>query len=98
MYKWFKFNMVPWNVGSEVDPFPSTLVAKTVTPMSAAGGQRDVEVSKLKEWAHISSVHNEAGMVAEPQILPEVESEYVIVYEIVEPSISSDIWNGCYKN
>ena len=43
--------------------------------MSAVGGQRDEEVSKLKEWAHIASVHDEAGMVAEPQVVPEVESE-----------------------
>jgi hypothetical protein len=41
--------MTPSNAGSDVDPFPSTLVANTVTSMSAAGGQRDEEVSKLNK-------------------------------------------------
>ena len=64
---------VPWNNGSEVSPFPSTLVAKTVTLMLALDGQTDEEV--LNEWPHTSSRQDEAGMIAEPQILPEVESE-----------------------
>ena len=41
--------------------------------MLAPDGQSDEEL--LNEWAHMSSVHDEAGMVAEPQVLPEVESE-----------------------
>ena len=67
-----KLNKLPWNIGSEVGPFPSTLVAKTVTFMLAANGQSDEKVSN--EWVHISSAQDEAGMVAEPQILLEVES------------------------
>ena len=71
LLSWWR-GQLPWNIGSEVDPFPSTLVANTVTSMLAGGGQSDKEV--LNEWPHISSRQDEAGMIAEPQILPEVES------------------------
>ena len=64
---------IPWNNGSEINPFPSILIAKTAILILAADGQRDAEV--LNKWAHIPSVHDEAGMIAKPQILPEVESE-----------------------
>ena len=71
MCRWW--NQLLWNTGSEVGPFPSTLVAITVTSMLAAEGQADKEVSN--EWAQISSTQDKAGMIAEWQIPLEVESE-----------------------
>ena len=44
-----------------------------VMSMFAEDGQSDVEVSN--EWVHRSLVQDETGIEAEPQTLPEVESE-----------------------
>lgn len=57
-----------------MDPSPSALVAKTATLMSVEGGQDDAtETSNI--WLQVPLPQVEAGMVAEPQWLPEVESE-----------------------
>ena len=59
--------------GSDIIPFPNMLVAYTATAMSAVGGQDEEESSNM--WLQTSPSQEEAGMVADPQWLPEVESE-----------------------
>ena len=59
------------------NPLPYILIAETITFKSVDGGQEDDETSKV--CLHSPSLHEETGMVAEPQFLPEVELEYIIV-------------------
>ena len=54
----------------ESTPSPKTLVANTVTLTSEKGGQNDEETV-----LQIPSLQNEAGIIAEPQTFPEIESE-----------------------
>ena len=60
---------------TDVGPSPSALVPNTVTfiLVSIEGGQDDEDASKT--YLHVPSTQEEAGMVAETQLLPEVESE-----------------------
>ena len=53
------------------------LVANTVTEMSLLDEQGG-EISP-NVWQHVPFKHEEAGIIAEPQILPEGASEYVMV-------------------
>ena len=69
----FKLNIS----GFEGCQSPKTLVANTVIEMSPSdkhGGENSPNV-----WQHIPFKHEETGMVAEPQILPEEASIYVMV-------------------
>ena len=59
--------------GSDVGPFPNTFVPNTVTLMLVEGGQSDDENSKT--WLQTLPSQEEAGMVAEPHLLPKAESE-----------------------
>ena len=45
-----------------------------ISPSDEHGGEISPNV-----WQHTSFEHEEAGIVAEPQIIPEEASEYVIV-------------------
>ena len=65
--------IVPIVTDCDTGPSPSTLIANAVTIMSVDGGHNDVEISNT--WLHIPSSQEEAGMVDEPQMLPEQESE-----------------------
>ena len=56
-----------------IDPSPSALVANTVTTMSEEGGQNDEVI--LNTCLHIPPTQEEAGVLVEPQLLPEMESE-----------------------
>ena len=60
-------------MGTDIGPFPSTLVVNTVTVMSVDGAQVDVATTNTS--LHVPSSQEEAGMVVEPQIIPEVKSE-----------------------
>ena len=64
----FKLNIS----GFEGCPSPKMLVANTVIEMSRSD-EHGREIS-LNVWQHIPFKHKEAGMVAEPQILPEEAS------------------------
>ena len=48
------------------------LVANTVTVMSKEGGQDEEEI--LNTWLQVSQQQEDDGMVAEPQLIPEIES------------------------
>ena len=58
----------------ELGPLPSRFVAKAVTVMLVDGGQDD-EFKTSNLWIHIPPVHEEAGMMTDPQELPKVESK-----------------------
>ena len=53
------------------------LVANTEIEMSLLD-EHGVEISP-NVWQHVPFKHEEAGIIAEPQILPEGASEYVTV-------------------
>ena len=57
----------------DAGPFPSMLVPNTFTSISVEGGQSDEDASNT--WLQTLLSQEEARMVAEPQLLPEVESE-----------------------
>lgn len=48
------------------------LVANTVTVMSKEGEQDEEEI--LNTWLQVSQQQEDDGMVAEPQLIPEIES------------------------
>lgn len=75
--------------GSDEDPFPNMLDPNTLIVTSLEGKQFDVVMSN--SCIHIPPMHFEAGNVCEPQMLPVVEAEYVIVYDIVELLMASAI-------
>ena len=60
-------------LGSDGGPFPSTLVPNAVMFMSVEGEQVDEETSNT--WLQIPFSQEDAGTVAKPQLLPEMESE-----------------------
>lgn len=64
---------VPIIRGSDIGPFPSMFEANTVTLTSAEGRQDDEDISNLQ--LQIPPSQEEAGMVAEPHLLPEIELE-----------------------
>ena len=53
--------------------------------ISSEGEQDDVDVSNA--CTHVPFMHIEVRIVYEPQMSPLGEAEYVIVYDVVEPSI-----------
>ena len=65
------------------------LVANTATETSLLDEQ-GVEISP-NVWQHVPFKHEEAGIVAEPQILPEGASEYVMVKDVGGLSLLSSI-------
>ena len=71
--------------GSDDDPFPNTLDANICMLTSVDGKQDDVVTSN--SCMHTPLLHLEAGIVSEPQVIPLVEAEYVIVYVELELSI-----------
>jgi hypothetical protein len=62
---------------SDSGPLPSTLTAITVTLIPIVRGQ--VERSTSNESLHTPFEQECAGTLAEPQVLPEEESEYVTI-------------------
>ena len=60
-------------MGSDGGPSPSKLEADTVTLMLEELRQADEETSNT--WLQILSSQEEAGIVAEPHFLPEMELE-----------------------
>ena len=64
-------------IGSDDDPFPNTLDANTFMMISVEGKQDDVVVSN--SCMHTPFLHEEAGIVCEPQMSPLVEAVYIIV-------------------
>ena len=66
--------ILPLVMGSELGPLPSKLVAITLTVMLVDEGQND-EFKMSNLWTHIPTPQEEAGMMADPQELPKVESK-----------------------
>ena len=69
--------VIPMIIGVDGRLLPSTLVATTLTITVVEGGQEE-EVSISKLWVHSSPTHDEAGMLAMPQLLPNVESRLTV--------------------
>ena len=61
------------SIASEGGPSPNTLVATTNTLKLVVGEHIDEETSNI--WLQTPSLHEEAGMISEPQLLLEAESE-----------------------
>lgn len=81
-------------MGCDASPLPSTLTANAVTAISVNGGQNDDEMSNT--WLHISASQDKSGIVDVPHTLPEVESEYVMMYDCAEPSIPFEMLKYSY--
>ena len=63
---------IPTKIGDDTGPTPNIFVASTATLISV-DEEQDEETSNT--WLQTPLSQEEVGMVAEPQLLPEVESE-----------------------
>lgn len=68
---------IPIVVTFNIDPFPNTLEANTETVMSSEEIQEDEEI--LNTWLHSPPLQEEVLTVPEPQLRPDLESEYTMV-------------------
>ena len=90
----FKLNVT----GSENGPLPKTLVANTETEISWID-EHGEDIANLWQylplWVSYEFIAVET--VDKSQMLPEVRSEKITVYEVGEPSMLPDIAIVCYK-
>jgi hypothetical protein len=81
--------------GVDSDPLPSLLVPETCTEISVESKHDEDGSSSL--CSQVPFTHDAANSIADAQIIPAIESVYVMVYDEVDLSIPSEILNGSYN-
>jgi hypothetical protein len=96
IYKSSPTHLPDTETGVDNNTLPSLLVPETCTEISVESKHDEDGSSSL--CSQVLFTHDAASRVADAQTIPAIESVYVMVYDVVDPSIPSEILNGSYKN
>ncbi len=97
VYKSSPIHLPDTETGVDNDPLPSLLVPEACTEILVESTHNDSEDDSSSLYSQVLFTHNAADTVADAQTIPAIESVYVMVYDVVDPSIPSEILNGSYK-